>query len=75
MEAPGWHSHHFGGHRCHGGGEGAGRPRQERTCRALSAPGGLQDEKANDRGPDRQSERPAQHPRETDAADGAQGVG
>lgn len=75
MEAPGWRSHHFGGHCRHGGGEGASRPREERTSRALSAPGGLPNEKADDRGADRQPERFAEHPRETDAADGAQGVG
>lgn len=75
MEAPKWRSHRFGGHRRHGGGEGAGRPRQERTSRALSTLGGLQDEKADDRGTDRQPERPAEHSRETDAADGTQGVG
>lgn len=75
MEASRWHSYRFGGHRRHGGGEGASRPREERTSRALSAPGGLQNEKADDRGSDRQLERFAKHPRETDAADGAPGVG
>lgn len=75
MEASEWHSHRFGGHCRNGGGEGAGRPCKERTSRALSTPGGLQNEKADDRGTDRQFERFVKHPRETDAVDGAQRVG
>lgn len=62
METSKWRSHSFGGHCCHGGGKGKSRPRQERASRALSTSGGLQDEKADDRGPGRQLSRFAQHP-------------